>query len=555
MTVAADAYKTFEPGDEPIAERGPGKLYVAVVGEGVDATRPLPDDGRVVIGRVEGADIRIDHRSVSRQHAALLLGPQLAVQDLGSANGTKVRGRRLVPNQIAAISCGEPIDLGDVMIIVQQRAASAPPRHVWEHGHFEARLEEECARGTRFAVVRVHGDRDDASLEPAITGELRAMDVIGRYGPGEYEVLLVESPPADADAITARMRAACARPVQIGIARYPIDGRDPYALLRVAGGETTGDTTIRIADAMGTIDRVVERIAASTISVLITGETGVGKEVLAERLHRLSPRASRPFLQLHCAALPEALLESELFGHERGAFTGAVQAKPGLLETADGGTVFLDEIGELPPSIQVKLLRVIETRQVLPVGGLASRPIDVRFLAATHRDLEAEIAKGSFRQDLYFRLNGVSLAIPPLRRRVSEIAGLARAFLEQSADRAGRLPPGISSDALALLEAYAWPGNIRELRNVIERAAVLCEGAMIDVVHLPAETMRSRRAPAETQPIPVEEYSLDPERQRIMDALVATGGNQTEAAKIVGVSRRTLINRMIAYDLPRPRKR
>ncbi len=561
-----DPYETFRPADDVPPARGSGRLYVALIGDGVDATRPLPDNGRVVLGRAEDAEVRIEHRSVSRHHAAIAIGAQLTIQDLGSANGTRVRGRRLIPNQIAAIACGEPIDLGDVMIVVQQRTATAPPRHVWEHGHFEARVEEECARGARFAVMRIHAERDDARVEPALARELRSMDVIGRYGPAEYEVLLVDCEPAIVEATAARMRDACAGvAIRIGVAHYPTDARDPYALLRAAGaaalGESTGDTPIRIVDAAsGSFDRLVERVAASTISVLITGETGVGKEVLAERLHKLSPRAARPFLQLHCAALPEALLESELFGHEKGAFTGAEKAKPGLLETANGGTVFLDEIGELPASTQVKLLRVIETRQVLPVGALAPRPIDVRFLAATHRDLEAEIARGAFRQDLYFRLNGVALAIPPLRRRVPEIEPLARAFLRQNAERAGRLPPGISGDALALLAAYAWPGNIRELRNVIERAALLCTGPSIEPSHLPVETMRSRRAPAEPAPLPPapsadDEYDLDPERQKIRDALAATGGNQTEAAKLVGVSRRTLINRMIAFDLPRPRKR
>jgi DNA-binding NtrC family response regulator len=564
-----DPYATFKHADDVPPARGTGRLYLAVIGEGVDATRPLPDDGRVVIGRSDDATLRIDHRSVSRHHAAIAVGAQLTIQDLGSANGTRVRGRRLIPNQIAAIACGEPIDLGDVMIVVQERVATAPPRHVWEHGHFEARVEEECARseksGARFAVMRIHAEQDDASIEPAIARELRSMDVIGRYGPGEYEVLLVDSDPAIVDETAARVRAACAG-ARVGIACYPTDARDPYALLRAAGaaarGETTGETPIRIVDAAhSSFDRLVERVAASTISVLITGETGVGKEVLAERLHKLSPRAAKPFLQLHCAALPEALLESELFGHEKGAFTGAEKAKPGLLETANGGTVFLDEIGELPASTQVKLLRVIETRQVLAVGALAPRPIDVRFLAATHRDLEAEIERGAFRQDLYFRLNGVALAIPPLRHRVPEIAPLARAFLRQNGERNDRLPPGISDEALALLEAYAWPGNIRELRNVIERAALLCTGSSIEVSHLPAETMRTRRAPVEPAPLPPPpdtsepDLDTDPERRRIREALAATGGNQTEAAKLVGVSRRTLINRMIAFDIPRPRKR
>src|SRR6185503_6105666 len=195
-----------------------------------------------------------------------------------------------------------------------------------------------------------------------------------------------------------------------------------------ARGETGSPVAERDDEGMPQLHRLVERIARGTINVLILGETGAGKEVLAERVQRLSPRARWPFLRLNCAALSETLLESELFGHERGAFTGAVTAKPGLLETAEGGTVFLDEAGELPMSIQVKLLRVIEERQVLRVGGLKPRPIDVRFIAATNRDLEVEVARGAFRQDLFFRLNGVTLVVPPLRDRVSEIEALARLF-------------------------------------------------------------------------------------------------------------------------------
>jgi two-component system response regulator AtoC len=307
--------------------------------------------------------------------------------------------------------------------------------------------------------------------------------------------------------------------------------------------------------AMRELHALVRRVAPGTISVLITGETGVGKEVLAQAVHCASRRASRPFLQLNCAALTETLLESELFGHERGSFTGATAAKQGLLETADGGTVFLDEIGELPMSTQVKLLRVLEERVVLPVGGLRPRPIDVRFIAATNRDLEAEIARGAFREDLYFRLNGVSLAIPPLRERVDEIAELAGAFIATAWCMLGRddAPPVLSGAALALLESYAWPGNIRELRNFVERAVLLCAAGAIGPEHLPTDRIRAHANRRSLQETVKREVELV-EKQQILAALDYCAGNQTHAAKLLGISRATLVNRLNAYAIKRPRK-
>ena len=292
---------------------------------------------------------------------------------------------------------------------------------------------------------------------------------------------------------------------------------------------------------------LAERIARSEISVLVLGETGVGKEVFARRMHALSSRADRPFVALNCAAFTDPLFESELFGHEAGAFTGATVTKPGLLETGQGGTVFLDEVGEVPLSSQVKLLRVLEERQVLRVGGLAPRAIDVRFMAATNRDLKAEIQAGRFREDLYYRLNGISLTIPPLRERVSEIAELARTFAEAAAQRAQISVPSLSVEALTRLEAHDWPGNIRELRNVIERAVVLCGDGPIAVEHLFDEV--------EVAVVAGSTSGEKAERGRILDALRECAGNQTRAAKLLGISRKTLGVKMDHYGIARPQKR
>ncbi|MBC8071651.1 MAG: sigma 54-interacting transcriptional regulator [Deltaproteobacteria bacterium] len=302
---------------------------------------------------------------------------------------------------------------------------------------------------------------------------------------------------------------------------------------------------------MAGIYQLAERVAKSTINVLLLGETGVGKDVLARRMHAMSPRAEKPFLALNCGALSEQLLESELFGHERGSFTGAVEAKTGLLEAADGGTVFLDEVGELPPSVQVKLLRVLEERQVRRVGGIRSRPFDIRFVAATNRDLAAAVHGGSFRADLFYRLNGIALVIPPLRQRTGEIAELARRFVDEASRRAERdRPPRIAAEAQAWLEAHAWPGNIRELQNTMERAVLLCTDDVITLDHLPPSD-----GPAGTGRFgEVRSVDADPERQKILDALESCAGNQTRAARMLGISRNTLLARLDSYGVARPRK-
>jgi transcriptional regulator with GAF, ATPase, and Fis domain len=312
------------------------------------------------------------------------------------------------------------------------------------------------------------------------------------------------------------------------------------------------------------LDELARCVAVGNISVLLIGETGSGKEILAETLHSYSTRADKPFLRLNCASLSETLLESELFGYERGAFTGATQGKPGLLEVADGGTVLLDEIGDMPQSLQAKLLRVLEDRKVTRVGGLRAKPIDVRFLSATNRDLEADIRRGSFRADLYYRINGVHLRIPPLRERRTEIESLASFFVANVARQFGRsVAPSISREALDRLQHHGWPGNVRELRNVIERAALLCGGDDISVEHLQLESdemaPRSTTLPVpsgfESHPsIDARLMEDDLERFRIVDTLNRCGGNQTQAAKLLGMARNTLLARLTKYGLPRPKK-
>jgi len=300
---------------------------------------------------------------------------------------------------------------------------------------------------------------------------------------------------------------------------------------------------------MQRLHKVVELVARGRISVILLGETGVGKEVMAETIHRRSPRARGPFVRINCAALPENLLEAELFGYERGAFTGATQAKAGLIESADGGTFLLDEAGELPMSTQVKLLRVLESREVQRLGALRPKAVDVRFLAATNRDLEAMSAAGQFRADLFYRLNGMSITIPPLRERHDEIPALARTFIAEACAQLGVPEVPLTPRAHAALIAHHWPGNVRELRNTMERAVLLAHGGPIDVEHL---SQPQAKAIAGALDLPSEVESL--ERRRILDALDRAGGNQRQAAELLGISRRTLISRLDAYELPRPKK-
>ncbi len=294
------------------------------------------------------------------------------------------------------------------------------------------------------------------------------------------------------------------------------------------------------------------QVAPALVSLLLLGETGTGKDVVARLLHDVSPRASKRFLRLNCASLPDSLLESELFGYERGAFTGATGSKLGLLEDANGGTVFLDEIGELPLSVQAKLLTAIESREILPLGALRPRAVDVRFVAATNRDLSAEVAAGRFRRDLFYRLNTVTLTVPPLRDRPSEILPLARLFLEEACQRFNLSRADLSRDAIVALMAHEWPGNARELRNIIERAVLLAGQSMIDAQHLGlavSGAISPAVSPADRQP----SESTTSERDCIVRALASSGGNQSRAAALVGMSRRTLVRRIAQMQLPRPR--
>ncbi|HEU5193032.1 MAG TPA: sigma-54 dependent transcriptional regulator [Methylomirabilota bacterium] len=295
-----------------------------------------------------------------------------------------------------------------------------------------------------------------------------------------------------------------------------------------------------------TLKRVVEmaqRAAPADVTVLIEGESGTGKEVLARAIHRLSSRKDGPIIPVNCAAIPEGLLESELFGHERGAFTGAVRAKPGRFELAREGTIFLDEIGDMPLAMQVKILRALQEREIERVGGTKSIPIDVRVIAATHQNLDTLVAEGKFRADLFYRLQGVRLRLPPLRERIDDLPDLITHLLDRTARRMNRLPATVSTEGLRALWAYGWPGNVRELQHVLEGAMVMSDGVILPAHLPPAIQQATAQPPSAAAPVlagPLDEALETWERQMILDALRQGGGVQARAAKILGISERSL---------------
>jgi len=326
--------------------------------------------------------------------------------------------------------------------------------------------------------------------------------------------------------------------------------RSAHAATAPTAQTADDNAPVVVSPAMQQVVDQARQLARTPLSILLLGETGVGKDVLAHTIHRASPRAGQPFVPLHAASLSESLIESELFGHERGAFTGAARSREGVFETADGGTVFLDEIGELRPDMQVKLLRVLEDRKVVRVGGGTAHPVDVRFVAATNRDLREAVREGRFREDLYYRLAGATLQVPPLRERLEAVPLLAERFARLFARQCERPAPTLTPEAIAQLQSYAWPGNVRELRNTVERAVALCTSGTISSVELPGAPQPT--TPSQAGSLHDEVASL--ERQRIVEALERHGGNQTQAARELGIARRTLINHIETYDLPRPRK-
>ncbi len=507
-----------------------GRLTLLVLGESGVVSHFVQRGTDTVVGRDGACDVCLDDLRLSRRHLTFRIGERIHVIDNGSLNGTSVGGRRITAHEPVEVALGEQVSAGSFVLSIQRVHRGARARRIWSHGYFEARLDEECARSKRskntFAVLRLLASEGGAAKTVEMVSALvRPMDVVATYSPEEIEILVVDVGEMEVTAICERIRAAFhreGRAIDIGVAFYPKDGmnaEDLIASSRGRGESPESRVAVSATVVEGFLARVeplLERIAMSPLSVLILGETGVGKEVIARTVHDRSNRADRPMVCINCAALAESLLEAELFGHERGAFTGAINAKAGLLEAADGGTVFLDEVGEMPLALQAKILRALEQREVVRLGAIKPRTIDVRFVAATNRDLEREVSQGRFRQDLYFRLNGISLTIPPLRERQDEIEPLAKSFARRAGQTMGKAVQ-LTDEALVVLRNYAWPGNIRELKNVIDRAVVLSETGRLGPEHMGKEAMMPIVAQERRESLsPPSSYSFVPRATEVV---------------------------------------
>jgi DNA-binding NtrC family response regulator len=601
VTLQADDLQRGGRIEEPAAAGG---LHVLIMTPSSFRTRPLPTRGAVTIGRGDNADIRLEDNLASKLHARLEIAERLVIVDLGSTNGTRLHDQKIPVNEPTVLEPGEGIRIGSTVLMIQRLPpghTASPERRIWSHLDFHDRLSEECGRafvtGKSLALVRVHaGLRLAAERALALLrAHVPAPHILAEYAGGEYEILFTEISDAEVkrllEPLLSALRNEGAAAV-FGLASYPREGRTAHALLSAANeairATTPGTTRALPADDEGpmapgpTLQRVYElghKAAASKVNILILGETGVGKEVLARLLHEWSPRRDKPFQAINCAGLPESLLESELFGHEKGAFTDAKQGKPGLLEMADGGTVFFDELGDMSPRMQQRLLRALEVREVQRVGGVKTRKVDIRVVGATNKNLEAEVEAGNFRSDMFYRFGGFVLTIPPLRERPEDIEPLARWFARSACKDAGREDAAIAPEAIARLLAHNWPGNVRELKNVIDRAVVLADDGTIRLEHLPRLSDNSgdprleaaefpgatpgtaqRRSGSDGRfqaPRPASSSRSrtrsEEERTHMLAALQESRWNVSEAARRYEMPRRTFVAKMKKYRIPGPR--
>jgi DNA-binding NtrC family response regulator len=370
-----------------------------------------------------------------------------------------------------------------------------------------------------------------------MTAQASLQSAIGAVNNGAF--YYIQKPFKNEELVTIVRRAAEHRNLKRESRALKTEGRKREKGSRPVGSSKTWLDALQIA----------ESVAATDSTVLLQGESGTGTEVVARYIHDLSPRGSKPFLSINCGALPESLLESELFGHVKGSFTGASRDKEGLFSAAGEGTFFLDEIGETTPATQVKLLRVLQQREIIPVGATEAKAVTARVIAATNRDLEEEIKRGNFRSDLYYRLNVISIVLPPLRSRPDDIPLLAEAFLKRGADAEGGVPMALQPEALEALKRYTWPGNVRELENAMERAAILAKNQTIGISELPERVTETRPDPLVSDTTQMNPTLDTIERAYILWVLENEGGSKPRTAEVLGIDASTLYRKLSRYGL------
>ncbi|HUT76543.1 MAG TPA: sigma 54-interacting transcriptional regulator, partial [Polyangia bacterium] len=583
----------------------PRESYLLVFGPGGSRRIPLPDSGRLPLMRDEHGNLvagNDDGRAVAHvildrnatRIAAVAEEPPVLV------DGCPISADR-------SLSSGEEVVIGSNTLVLHRRPGSRPATEILDLPGFEIRLGQEVERAMRYGralallVLYTRSGPPNAfeKMRERLTRCVRFVDVVGAIGGGELAVLLPETGEAAMIPATRLLHSITeeAPDARAGLARFPIDASDPEALLAgaraAARGASVGEVAsvragvgtlevgghrVVVADAaMRKVFDLVRSLAATDLPVLVVGETGTGKDVVATALHEWSPRKTGRLVSVNCAAMTETLLESELFGHERGAFTGAVAAKSGLLESAGRGTVFLDEIGEASSRTQAELLRVLETKMVRRVGAVGERTIEARIVAATNRDIEAEIAAGRFRRDLFYRLGAAQIVVPPLRDRPLDTALLIDLFFDSACERLGRRQRELAPVTRQRLLLHDWPGNVRELRNLMEYLAATAHEPVVGADLLPehigasvapwllGQSARDRGAPVSPSPTapperfhPLADEVAALERLRMEQALVAAEGVRNQAARLLEMPIRTFAAKMKRYGLdgmPSTRKR
>ena len=566
---------------------------------------PLRPHAGVVVGRHPPAEVVIADASLSRQHARFTLCEHgVEVEDLESMNGTWSVDERI---DRAMLRAGDEVKLGTVHVSVhERRTAELAYAGLDRHDDLRVLLDAEVARagyfgrGAAFLLARPHRSKGATPRAWAlrVRSRLRPIDHIALYSDDTLEILLSEATPEQALALAATITAhdPLSIPLLCGFATYPDAATSSEKLIELARGalsratveaplqaapRTTQRTLLPHEPAISEEDvgpvfasagmhdvlEMARRLARGVIPVLLQGETGTGKEVIAQFIHRQGPRKDRPLISVNCAAIPSQLIESTLFGHEKGAFTGANLQHKGVFEAAERGTVLLDEVGELLPPAQAALLRVLEAKTVVRVGSTREIPVDARVIAASHRDLEAMVEAGQFRRDLLYRLNAMTLVIPALRDRRGDIRPLAARFLMQANQTNGCEVTAIESDVLEVMDRYAWPGNVRELRNVIERAVVIARSDVIGLDDVP-ERLRAMVGPRAPVSLP-DELPAEPgdtsariasgedfrshmenvEIRVLLAGLRDAGWNQSAAARRLKMPLRTLVHKIRVYGL------